>query len=223
MLLDTAAGKPVWARTIGWPSSLTGEAPQVLGNRDTLLVLVARNYGFFWERLDAATGRPRWPDALFLGSSPADLEFGTFDATAVYCVQANALQARALADGRLLWQRPLPLPGARWRTLRTSNYLVLYPCDREAVQFRFQWPLGAAEIQVTLPQQSRPGGYYPVLLCEARTGELVERLNFRAAAPRFLVQPFSTPEPDLAVRLSDRGLAVVLDGKAWGLTAAPGE
>jgi hypothetical protein len=217
------------------PLSLTGETPQVLGNRETLLLLVPRNYGYFLECLDLLTGVRRWSHDCFLGTKPADLELGALDETAAYFIQSHHLRAHALADGKLLWQRALPQIAGPWRTILTRNYLVTFPHGEPKADYQARWLCWMVHLQITFPQQAQPGRYFPVLIHDAKSGQLVQRLNFPAANAWARVETTFHPlpavipevrgprvqreEPRAAVQIFKHGMTVVLDGRAWALAA----
>lgn len=231
VLLDAKTGADRWTYSVESPSSLTGEALQILGNRDALLILVSRNYGYFLECLDPRTGSRRWPNPCYLGTLPTDLVGGTLDDSAVYLVQNNTLLARALADGRLLWKQPLPSAGRHWQTLRTQNSLVAFPRYGTAVEWRWRWLFVTAQVRLMF------GGNEPgtVLICDRRTGQVMQRLNFPAMPPQMGLQCRFDPIPAVVPRFSriilppdrwepvvhifEQGMAVERGGQAWGLRA----
>jgi hypothetical protein len=229
-LLESKTGTDVWTYSVENPTSLTGEALQVRGNRDALLVLVSRNHGYFLECLDTRTGGRRWPKARFLGLQPADLAGGSLDDTAVYLVQNNRLLAHALSDGRLLWKRTLPAVASHWHMVRTRNALIAFPRDGRTVQWQWRWLFMTAQLRLTFPSG---GGDLSVLVCDPRTGRLAQRLSFPLAVPsaalrcRFDLLPAVMPqlsrlllpseEPDIAVQVSECGMIVESNGQAWVL------
>ena len=75
----------------------------MLAQGETLLLLIPRNYGYELHRLDTVTGEPRWAEAPLLSRQTLDLDRGALDAGAVYLVHDDCLQARSLANGKLLW------------------------------------------------------------------------------------------------------------------------
>src|SRR5207249_558549 len=88
----------------------------------------------------------------------------------------------------------------------------------------FQVPLvfGTFECGLTLPPEGETGVGFPVLVCDARTGKLVQRLNLPAGVPRLWVGLGGREGADLrpGVAISQRGLVIVLSRRVWGLTAA---
>jgi outer membrane protein assembly factor BamB len=196
VLLDLASGKEIWTRRLDRGPSLTGEAPQLAGDRQTLLLLVPRNLGSELQRLDPLTGTPRWE--TLISKEAVDLATADFDDMAVYFASHHYLHARSLADGKFLWRAPLMGPPGHWRTVRARTAVLAYPLESQA------------------------DGTFPVVVCDPKAGELVQRLNFPAPlAASFLpgeAEKLRTP----SVQVLERGLAVVRAGDAWGLAGAIG-
>jgi outer membrane protein assembly factor BamB len=231
--IDSTTGRDIWTYSVENPESLSGEPLQALGSRNALLVLVARNYGYYLECIDPRNGKRRWPKPLYLGTHRTDLEGGTLDDTAVYLVQTHALLAHAVADGRLLWKRTLPSIRGHWRTLRTQNCLVVFPRQGQFVQWRLRWLVITALVRFTFPPAAEPEDCLWVLACDPGTGQRLQTLRFPAAplkahweyrfqpvpdlAPRFTRKRLKDKESELAVQISGEGVTVELAGKAWGL------
>jgi outer membrane protein assembly factor BamB len=193
-LLHLPSGKEIWSRTLDRPTSLTGEPPQMLGREDILLLLVPRNLGSELQRLDPGTGQTRWE--TLISTEAVDLESTDFDDSAVYFVSRNHLQARSLADGKRLWKVPVEGPAGRWRTARARSAVLAYPLE------------------------SRPDKPFPVVVCEPKSGEVIQRLNFPASTA-FAFSPEGDQPCGTAVQIFDRGMAVVRAGNAWGLVGSP--
>jgi outer membrane protein assembly factor BamB len=221
-LLDPVLGKEIWRRQLDRVFSLTGETPRLLGKGDTLLVLVARNYGFELQRLDSATGITRW--RRFFRDAP-DLSHAAFDATALYVTINGGLHALALADGRTLWDQPFPLTPDRWQVIVTQRYLLLHPAearpDVAADALRRRWlPVNPAAVLPTtallpLPMAlstlltstdlDRTRGQFPIAICDPKDGRLIQRLNFRAMGT------------SAGIALHERSAVIVTAAGAWGL------
>jgi hypothetical protein len=155
------------------------------------------------------------------------------DETAVYLVQDGALLAYALADGRLLWKRTLPPVRGRWQTLRMQNCLVVFPREGESMQLQFSWLFVTARVRFTFPPSAELDDSVCVLACDPCTGLLLQSLQFQAAplgtdwhcqfrtrlnlAPRFRRERSPDKKSELTVQVSAHGLAVELNGRAWGL------
>jgi len=231
--VDSRTGAGLWKYAIENPVSLTGEPLQTLGNRDALLILVSRNYGYYLECLDAKTGRRRWSKPRYLGTEQTDLQGGTLDDSALYLVQNDLLLAHALADGRLLWRRALPaVAESHWRILRTQDSLILYPRYGHSVLWQLRWLFATAQLRLSRP----PGDALAVLFCEPQTGQLVQRVNLVVAAPRLDLQCRYHPVPavvprvryqslaleqsELAVQFCHEGMIIEWGGNTWGLNSA---
>jgi outer membrane protein assembly factor BamB len=239
--VDSRTGAGLWEYAVENPVSLTGEPLQALGNRDTLVVLVSRNYGYYLECLDARTGHRRWSKPRYFGTEPIDLKAGTLDESAVYLVQDNLLLALALIDGRLLWRRTLPAeygsstPHSKsfthWRILRTQESLILYPQDGHSAQWQVHWLYVTAQIRLSWP----PGGSLAFLFYEPRTGRLAQRVNLLVAAPRLDLHCHYHPVPAVVprvhrhsssaahaeptVQFCHEGMIIEWAGNAWGLNS----
>ncbi len=188
MLLDLVTGEEIWTYALDpqRTPSLSGEAPQVLCDKNLLLVLVAFNYGYELESLDLRTGKPLWPSRPLVSRSFVDFEASALDETAVYFVSGGVLVARSLADGKLLWQLPLSASGGSWQTVRSRHYVVVFP---------------------RAPGETHA---FPVLFCDPKDGQVIQRLNFPADGSQAAVQWFA------------QSMAVLVGNQAWGLTAMNG-
>lgn len=227
-MLDASSGKEAWCHTIERGASLTGEPPQVLAQGGALLLLVARNQGYELQRLDVATGARRWSEAVWLGRERIDLEHGALDDRAVYFVHDGRLQARAMVDGKRIWQTPLVGPPGPWQVVRTRDTLIVYPLrtrgslEVEDHRRRFvaqwlwrgwrqpfpwpsvsEWKRFAVCLQDACTRHS-----YPVVLCDPLDGRTLQCLHLTPAGAR----------ADVAVL--HRMLAVASGNRAWGLTMA---
>ena len=103
--IDMRTAKPGWVYHFQAPQALSGEQPRVLCREGRIFVLLAYNYGYLLECLDAQTGKRAWPRDILAGSRPLDLELGDADDQAVYCSGPAGIEAHSLADGRLLWKQ----------------------------------------------------------------------------------------------------------------------
>jgi outer membrane protein assembly factor BamB len=193
-LVHLPSGKEIWSRTLDRPTSLSGEPAQMLGRKDVLLLLVPRNLGSELQRLDPATGQTRWE--THISTEVVDLENIDFDDTAFYFVSRNQLHARSLADGKRLWKVPVVGPAGRWRTVRARSAVLAYPLE------------------------TRPDKPFPLVVCDPKSGEVVQRLSFPASTA-FAFSPDGDQPCGTAVQIFDRGMAVVRAGNAWGLAGFP--
>jgi outer membrane protein assembly factor BamB/tetratricopeptide (TPR) repeat protein len=225
VLVDAATGKEMGRYTLPATSTLSGEPPSAVGAGDRLLLLVPRNYGFNLLRLDPQTAKPLWPDERPVAADPIAAESASLDANALYFTIGDTLYAQALADGRPLWRVPLRGPGRAWRTLRTSDYLVAYPSDVGARRLEVRGPLAAFEAAATLPLFEQSGLGFPVLFCDAKTGQLVQRLNLNGKPPLAtrggwrlglpLMPEMRVEHPRVSVQVSAKGLVIALEGQVW--------
>jgi hypothetical protein len=142
------------------------------------------------------------------------------------------LQCRTLADGRLVWERPL-CGAACWDLRRIGEGLVCYPCSRGLGQFRVAGPWGTVQWEKDQPLVTGAG--YPVVCCDAQTGRTVQQLNFecsprlkwsRPAWGSFSVAvgwsptpPGSTVRRMAAFRPKPAGAVLALATDIWGLVA----
>jgi outer membrane protein assembly factor BamB len=179
VVFDPATGHEIWtyqAEPSRWPS-LSGEAPQVLGDPSTLLVLTARNHGYELQPVDARTGQPRWPASRLISPSGVDLASAAFDGETLLFISRNALEARELTEGKRLWELSLTGSAGPWQVVRARRAVVAFP------------------------RRVRAGDSFPVFVCDPKDGHLMQRLNFPASAPRAAVQ---LGEKNMAVLVGDQ-------------------
>jgi hypothetical protein len=204
VLLDARTGQSLWTQTLAGGTTLSGEIPQVLGRGEVLLYVRPANVGYFLQRLDRATGKSIWPQPRLFTRKTPDVSTWTFDQEAVYGVEEASLTARSLADGRVLWRRALD--GARgWQARRAGDYLTVWPVPSAAdARFRFRSLLGA--VQWNLGPLLKPEAVFAVACCDPKTGQLIQRLNFRMETPARTAWERRTTAEDggrcLAVRTS---------------------
>jgi outer membrane protein assembly factor BamB/tetratricopeptide (TPR) repeat protein len=208
VLFDPASGKEVWSYSTaprGYTTAATGEAPRLFAAGQAVLVLLARNYGYQLERLDPRTGVHVWKMRARISREAFEPDQVGCDAGAVYYVTRNVLHARALADGKLLWSRPLSGPAGTWRAVACGGGVMVYP-TRVRLQPHWSWvPLGGTALALPVRIQGPRG--LPVLFCDPKDGQLLQRLNFPAAA-------------GTAVQTLPHRLVVEVGGQAWGLRDA---
>jgi outer membrane protein assembly factor BamB len=180
-LLDARTGQTLWTHTLTGGTTLSGEYPQVLGRGNALFLVKPANVGYFLQRLDCATGKPLWTKPVLLAARTVDLNTWTFDQEAVYGIEENALTARSLADGKVLWQHVLD-GASGWQLRRVGDSLMIWPLpSAEDARFRFRSPLGA--VQWKLGPLLAPESVFTVACRDPKTGQLVQRLNFRIESP----------------------------------------
>jgi outer membrane protein assembly factor BamB len=222
--LDPVTGLDRWTHHTSGRTLASGEPCHLIGDGEELLVVTPWNTGYYLNRLDPATGRPQWKRSCFLSLRDLNRQGWAVDREAIYQAQEGVLAARSLEDGHLLWERPLP-PGSGWALRRIGERLVAHPTVVSRTYFRFP-SLGAA-VQYLGAELSPALTEFPVLVCDPRTGDLMERLNFPPPrSVRWTVEPFagrSAPgEQRLprAVLYTGPGKCLVALGSGlWGLTA----
>jgi outer membrane protein assembly factor BamB len=229
VLLDAAAGKELARPPLVASTTLSGMAPLAVGAGDVLLVVADRNFGPTLQRFDAHTGQALWPEERVLGTEPVAADGAVFDREAVYCASGDVLSALALADGRPLWRAFLPrFPShshhgkgrAGWRTLRTRQYLVVYPGDVGARVAGCRSLFGSLTVAAAFPPHEYRAVGFPVLFFDPKTGQLVQRVNVRGGGPLASVRgPPQIGEPAvLQLRVEER--PVMLQVSCRGLVAA---
>jgi outer membrane protein assembly factor BamB len=215
-VLEPASGKQIARVATGRLSTLSGASPLVAGDAATLLVLSPRNYGSVLCCFDPGTGKARWAEERLVGREPVAPGSLTLDRNAAYLVCGPVLSAHALADGRTLWRVPLPDGAGDWQVRFVRDYLAVYPGAVGPGGWEVRGPFGA--LRLATPGSGERSGYYSVLLLDSKTGGLVRRLNFRQEAARL---PGTTVElrprrQRPQVQMLEDGVAVSLDGQAWG-------
>jgi outer membrane protein assembly factor BamB len=172
VLFDPRTGKNVWThstRRARDSTTSTGEPARVVGNRETLLVLVPLNIGYQVERLDPNTGDRLWEDGYRIVHDALESGQVGFGRDAVYYANRKLLQARSLATGKLLWSRALPGPGGPWRAVCSTGSVLAFPAQTREGRGQYNEDL-------------------PVLCCDAGDGELIQRLNFAGENAALAVQ-----------------------------------
>jgi hypothetical protein len=204
LMFDPATGKNLWTHSTNpTPGSTfgTGEMPGVFGQGGTLLVLLPRNIGYHFERLDPETGAPVWQPGLRVVREVPQPDQVTIGTSAFVYLNRQVLQARSLADGKLLWSRALAGPGPSWRAVCAGETVLAFP---SRIKPWMRWSgFPTFGIMPSLPCNVWAGEGLSILCCEARDGQLLQRLNFSG--------PFSEP----TVRIQSHRLLVGGEGQAW--------
>lgn len=200
--VDLRTGRETWSRRLPQPST-TMTAAQLAAGGKILLALID---GWQIECLDPRTGKPRWMTAEPRWASAAANEpwQPTVDGHAAFFVRSNVLYAFGLEDGKLLWEYPLNERAAAWRTMLTEGHVLALPLHRHAP--RLPWKnIGP------LPQRhwENAGSGFPILICDKKDGQLVQRLNFPVGIAEAAVQ-----------RLEHAAL-VATDCSVWRLESDP--
>jgi len=213
-LVDRDAGKEAWRQTFAHRTTLSGEAPQMLGDAAALLVLVPRNYGYELERLDPATGKSVWPQpVLFRSHSAPQLALGALDRSAVYLNVGEALEARAVSDGRRLWRTALPVAGQRWQVIPTRHALLAVPQQATlAANASFLWrrwlgltPGGLWTATTSAVALAQSPSRASVVVCDPKDGKVLQTLDFAGQGGAFQVNVVGSR------------VVVAMTGSVWGL------
>jgi outer membrane protein assembly factor BamB len=234
VLLDARTGKTLWTHRAG-DSTLSGEIPSVLGRGEVLIYVQPANIGYYLHRLDPATGRPVWPQPRLLTAKTLDLSDWTFDSQMLYGIEDRFLIARSLANGEVLWRCALPTQG-NWQARRVGDYLAVLP-QASATETRFRFRSLVAAVQWDVGSLLAPDALSPLSWHDPKTGQLVQRLNFRIeTAPRTTFRTRTIPQEESrtrtvrtssllasqdgpAIHLATPRPFVALGGEIWGLTA----
>jgi outer membrane protein assembly factor BamB len=223
-------GEPVWRYALEGRTTGTGEFPRVLAAADGLLVVSPLNIGLRLDRLDRDTGKVSWQQPYLLSDARLDAGGWAAGREAAFYTGEATLSARSLVDGRVLWQRPLP-PGWTWAVRDVGEALLVYPDLRPSTDCRFPCPGGSLQYLAGPPLA--PGYTFPVLVCDPRTGQMIQRLNLpcrpRAGVRLGTGRAFTvwtgpaSPPPDSGtanaeVYAGPAGVLVALAGDLWALT-----
>jgi outer membrane protein assembly factor BamB len=223
-LFDGEKSKFLWKHVNDDATTLTGAAPQLVVDRENVVLLTANNLGYTLQRLDRRTGKPLWEKPPLLeAKTPLDAAGWSLDKTAVYFVQDQALTARALADGKIMWRQALPDANGSWRTRRIGDAVLAYPADTGARQFQFRWLGFSVQWEMDHSREVGVGRGLPVICCDANSGRVVQRLNLRAGPPRvrtrlgFLSRVAALSQRDASpqVLLTRTDLLIAIDSTVW--------
>ncbi|HEY7329979.1 MAG TPA: PQQ-binding-like beta-propeller repeat protein [Gemmataceae bacterium] len=176
VLLDARTGQCLWTHRAANVTTLSGELPSVKGSGNLLLCVQPANIGFFLQRLDRASGKGVWPRPRLLAAKTLESGTWTFDTDAIYIIEDRLLVARNPADGAILWRQPLL--GEDGHVRRVGDYLAVCPKgSRSETRFRFRSLVGT--VQWDLGPLLAPEAICPLSLYDPKSGQLVQRLNFR--------------------------------------------
>lgn len=212
--IDPKTGQQRWSRSARMRSTLNGLPVQRLSlGPESFLAIVPRNHGTTMERIDG--GDWRW-STLLRTSAPA-LASISRDSSAAYLAQEHELSAYALEDGKRLWTQRLTGPGGSWRTARVGDWLLAWPIEREKLAVPVPLTWGRLECLLTWNAEDT----VPLVICEARTGVLVQRLNVPARSVNLRVkQQGTSPEEELiAVARTPKGLLIRTSGVLFSYDA----
>jgi hypothetical protein len=234
--LDPVSGRELWTHAIDGVSTLSGDPPQWVSHDGTLLLVIARNYGHFLQRLDPRTGQSLWPQECRLGPERVAAEHLAIDETAVYFVNRNLLRACDLQSGKLLWETPLAGPAGRWRLMPAGAQLLAFPSEARTAQFRFRWLFSSVQWVITHPLEEQPGFGFPLVFCDPKTGQVVQRLNLSgmeraakfqtttgpglAVVPSFASVRPAREESSPVMQIAPHRLVAAVGGQVWGFRTA---
>jgi outer membrane protein assembly factor BamB len=233
--VGSTTGITQWEHSLTEATTLTGESPRLVGGKNAVLCLLPTNLGDQLLRLDPATGHHLWKQPVLLAgrSRPVEPAGWALDDEAVYFEQDGHLYARALADGKLLWDKALVGPKAPYRTVRLRDYLLTYPANTRStrIQFRLLW--GSVQWERSAGPDEGPDFGFPLLCSDPKTGQVIERMNLSSGQPhsgihvrsatRFTMQPridigpVATGEDQPVVQVSPRGVVVAVGDQLYSL------
>jgi outer membrane protein assembly factor BamB len=228
------ADRSQWELSLTEATGLSGEPPELIGNKDTFLVLIPTNLGDSLQRLDPATGQQLWKQAELLAGKarPVEPAGWALDDRAVYFEQDRRLISRDLGDGRVLWDRPLLGPKAPYYTRRLHDCLLTYPAGTRTQRFQFRFLWGSVQWGSVPSRDDGRGIGLSVTCSDPKTGQIVQRLNIDAPArldlrwglnERFTIQPrldVETVEKKALVQVTPNGLVVAAKGRVWRMVPA---
>ncbi len=220
-----------WEYALTEATTLAGEPPRMIARKNVLLALIATNIGDQLQRLNPTDGKPQWPQAPLLAgrSRPVEPSGWALDDDAVYYEQGGRLYARALLDGKLLWDKPLNSPAASYHTRRLRYCLLTYPTAAGSGRFQFRFLWGSVQWERPVSRDDATGPGLVVVCSDPKTGQVIERLNLAPSAPRptwrwatrFTLLPCleGAPLPPKAeqpvVQMCGRGLVVAAGARMW--------
>lgn len=104
--IDPADGKVRWEHRAIWPSH---QPPNLFSDGEQLVALID---GYQLLRLDLATGKPVWKQAMGARPLPNPETAGVVAGERFVDVYGGWLEGRSMGDGTIVWRRPLPDPEA---------------------------------------------------------------------------------------------------------------
>jgi hypothetical protein len=237
-LREGSTGKQVWSHTIGGATILTGEPPLFRAFGDGLLLIVPTNLGYEITALDPRSGKARWPRPLLFPEIRINPNGWALDAEAFYVGKSGQLAALSMADGHQLWSRALAPPDGNWQVHLADGLLAALPAETTTTRLELRWLSGSLQWLVARPPLDVRGWCASGMLCDARTGRLVQRFQFEGGPPRseprltvgdFSVLPSlrktTTSASNgalLSCHLHPSGLVIICAGNCYGLGRACG-
>lgn len=148
--------------TLRWtyvgPLSHAHASPILLTNGTALLLVVDATT---LVRVDPETGARLWSRSLGPDLLPEARHVAYVAEQQVFVPAGGVLRCFALQGGDLVWEQYLGKRDVTWRVIKSGRYVAAYP-------------LAAA-------------GRFPLVVCDAATGEYVQQLNFDGPAKSVLV------------------------------------
>jgi outer membrane protein assembly factor BamB len=175
--LDPRAAKPSrWVWLPPGKTTRTGQPPLLVAGAGRLVAVVPENLGARLARLDVETGKPLWRGQPLVHVNDTEPESWLIDAggRTLYHAEGRRLWAWSLEDGKLAWRRDLPEEAA-WRLRQAGDTLLAWPRRCNGLAFRLRWLTGS--LQWRMGPWPGEQAVVPVLCLDARSGELVQRLN----------------------------------------------
>jgi outer membrane protein assembly factor BamB len=199
VLLDLARGKGIWSHDLPRPSA-SMEAPRLAKDGASLLALID---GWQLDRVDLQTGKSLWltGEPRWASGWTREPWRPAFQEDTAYFVRGNVLYAYALADGKRLWEHPLPVRENAWGVVASSGHLVVYPSQLQS-RLRLPWKGVVPALPI-----GRPSGpcTFAVLVYRAKDGQFVQRLDF------------PVEDSDLAVQILERDAIFAASNQVWRL------
>jgi outer membrane protein assembly factor BamB len=190
MLLSLSTGRVLWKQASGQPS-ITTAAPQLLTNGQPVYQLID---GCRLARLNLSNGQLL--DEKFIANEPLDAELSASDSQCFYFVTQKGLHAWSLTEGRLLWHRPLLHLSVPWRVVVSGNHLFVFPSQ---IPYTLRLEFFLTPQPMSFPVELQWDSW-PLVICDRRTGEIVQEMRFPGTGSYARVQ------------FSNQTLIVALDG-----------
>jgi outer membrane protein assembly factor BamB len=187
VLFDLSQGGSAWKHTLGGVTTLSGEPPLVLGQDGLLFLVIPRNHGYMVQRLDPHSGKSLWQEEVHFGPDRPSWANVLLGPERVCWTSGSTLSARAVKDGRLLWQQPLAEVSQDWCLAWLPPLLLTWPAAAWRTEVHCCWLTASVELSVTRPPLSWPADSFPVLVIDCESGQVCQRLNF-VTAPRAQAQ-----------------------------------
>jgi outer membrane protein assembly factor BamB len=216
LLLDRQTGKERWRFRPENPTTLSGEALEVMGKGNLLLVMIPTNLGYKVQRLDLSSGRPLWKNALFFSHDerPGRSHWSFAPGSGTIVVgHGQTWTAIDPEQGSVVWQRSLPPipPGSRdpsaitWRIAQYTSrrgdgadgalprtWALAWPESRPVIRWQFRWLLGSFLWTMNYSSISGDEPEFALLVHEAKTGRPQQRWDF-SVMPRLEHQQRAGP------------------------------